>query len=45
MISREMAGFSDHKNRILDMNMRLREHSYKYQFVDQINFYENIWRK
>lgn len=44
MISREVAGFSDHRGREMNINLRLREHKYKFNFLDNEKFYIDIWK-
>lgn len=42
MISREIASFSNHKGKNLDSSMKIKEHSYKYLFIDQEKFYPSL---
>ena len=42
MISREISSYSDHKGRILDSAIKIREHAYKYKFVDQEKYYSSL---
>ncbi len=44
MVSREVAGFSDHRGREMNINLRLREHRYRFNFLDNEKFYEAIWK-
>ena len=42
MISREIASFSDHKQVMLDSASKIREHSFKYVFIDQDSYYSSL---
>ena len=42
MISREISSYSDHKGRILDSSIRIRENAYKYKFIDQDKYYSSL---
>lgn len=42
MISREISSYSDHKERILDSSIRIRENAYKYKFIDQDKYYSSL---
>lgn len=42
MISREFPSFSDHKSKVLNSEIRLRENAYKYLFVDQERYYSSL---
>ncbi len=42
MVSREFPSFSDHKSKIQDSSIRLRENAYKYLFVDQEEYYSSL---
>jgi GR25 family glycosyltransferase involved in LPS biosynthesis len=44
MISREHPGYSDHRGKIMDINLRTREHRCRYNFIDNEKFYERIWK-
>lgn len=44
MISRESPGFSDHQQREMNINLRLREHKYRFNFLDNEKFYSDIWK-
>ena len=42
MISREISSYSDHRGRILDSSIRIRENAYKYKFIDQDKYYSSL---
>jgi len=42
MVSREYTSFSDHKGKVKDMTMRIRENAYLYQFVDSHIYYPSL---
>ena len=42
MISREVSSYSDHKGRILDSSIKIRENAYKYKFIDQDKYYSSL---
>lgn len=42
MVSREIPSFSDHKQIMLDSSSKIREHSFKYLFIDQDTFYPSL---
>jgi GR25 family glycosyltransferase involved in LPS biosynthesis len=42
MISREIPSYSNHKGRILDSAIKIREHAYKYRFIDQDKYYSSL---
>lgn len=42
MISREIPSYSDHKGRILDSAIKIREHAFKYKFVDGDKYYSSL---
>jgi|688.fasta_scaffold451462_2 hypothetical protein len=42
MISREIPSYSDHKGRILDSAIKIREHAFKYKFVDSDKYYSSL---
>jgi GR25 family glycosyltransferase involved in LPS biosynthesis len=42
MISREISSYSDHKGKILDSSIRIRENAYKYRFIDQEKYYSSL---
>jgi len=44
MISREHPGYSDHRGKVMDINLRTREHRYRFNFIDNENFYGRIWK-
>lgn len=44
MISREHPGHSDHRGKFMNINFRTREHRYKFNFKDNENFYDRIWK-
>lgn len=42
MVSREIASFSDHKGKKLDSSCKIREHAFKYLFIDQDSYYPSL---
>lgn len=42
MISREVSSYSNHKGRILDSSTKIREHAYKYLFIDGEKYYSSL---
>jgi len=42
MISREYVSYSNHKNSVKDMTIRIRENAHLYQFVDSDTYYPSI---
>lgn len=42
MISREIASFSDHKQKNLDSSYKIRENAFKYLFIDQDLYYSSL---
>ena len=42
MISREIASFSDHRQRHLDAATRIRENAFKYKFIDGDKYYSSL---
>lgn len=42
MISREFSSFSDHKSKILDSSIKIRENAYKYLFIDHDKYYSSL---
>lgn len=42
MISREISSFSDHKGKILDSAIKIREHAFKYKFIDGDKYYSSL---
>ena len=42
MVSREFPSFSDHKGKDLDSSHKIREHAFKYLFVDQETYYSSL---
>jgi hypothetical protein len=42
MISREVSSYSNHKGKILDSSNKIREHAYKYKFIDQDRYYSSL---
>ena len=42
MISREIPSFSDHKQKMLDSAEKIREHAFKYKFVDSDKYYPSL---
>jgi hypothetical protein len=42
MISREIPSFSDHNGKELDMSVRIREHAFRYRFVDDETYYPSL---
>ena len=42
MVSREIPSFSDHKQKMLDSAVKIRENAFKYKFVDQDKYYSSL---
>jgi len=42
MISREIPSYSNHKGRILDSVSKIREHAFKYKFIDGDEYYSSL---
>ena len=42
MVSREFSSFSDHKGKFLDSALKIREHAFKYLFIDQESYYSSL---
>lgn len=42
MVSREFPSFSDHKQKNLDSAQKIREHAFKYLFIDQDSYYSSL---
>jgi hypothetical protein len=42
MNSREISSFSDHKGKILDSAIKIREHAFKYKFIDGDKYYSSL---
>ena len=42
MVSREFSSFSDHRGKFLDSSQKIREHAFKYLFIDQDSYYSSL---
>jgi hypothetical protein len=42
MISREIASFSDHRQKNLDSATKIRENAFKYKFIDGDKYYSSL---